>query len=307
MRFLTLAAVLLSALTLSGETLVGVTGTNDVWVFDAVTGASHFVAPTGQLAGVSGLRAMDRAGRRFFAFDPTSGSERIITVDLNSGAVSSASIASVPLFARYDPSIGKVVGLLSDPARTIVSIDPVTGTITPLMATNVASPSLPSAAFDPATRRLFFEGTTGPSDQVYTADLTNNTLTQATLAAPAIFRGYDPLTNRLIGTGTPAAQLVAVDPASGSVQPLFSTSFMTRNGESDTFDPTTRAYFFGSGFQVVRMDLNTSTTTSVTLPVQMFLLEPDGANVSLPALSTMMLMLLAGALALTGLFITSRR
>jgi hypothetical protein len=296
---------------LQGQTLVGVNSraTTPVYLIDAATGGARFLGPANLATFSVGLSTIDRAGRRLFLFDST-GPIRLVTFNVATGVANSVNIAQT-VRAEYDPSLGRVIGVAGDPARTIFALDPATGTSTPLLATNVPSLLSPSSAFDPVTRRYFFEGTTGPNDQVITANLNTNTVTSVNVSQSFTFFGYDPATGRLIGTvsAAPSVTVASLDPVTGLVTTLFASGVTTAAAGSATYDPIGRVFYFIDGSNnLVEMNLNTSKTAIVGQQAPgIALLEPDSINGSLPSLSPFLLALLAGALALTGLYVTSRR
>jgi hypothetical protein len=298
------------ATSLQAQTLVGIAGSNPnpVRLIDVNTGATRDVGFANLGTFSVGSSSYDRAGRRIFTFDST-GPLRLVTVNVGTGVTTSVIVAQT-VSLQYDPSLGRIVGVATDPARTIFAIDPATGTSTPLLATNVPSPFFPSGAFDPVTRRYFFEGTTGPQDQVITANLNTNTVTSVNVSQPINFYGYDPATSRLIGalSGPAAVTLASLDPVTGAVTTLFSSGVTSTVSGSGTYDPIGRVFYFIDGSNnLVEMNLNTNKTVLVGLQNAVGVLEPDSINGSLPALSPFVLALLAGALALTGLYVTSSR
>jgi hypothetical protein len=136
---------------------------------------------------------------------------------------------------------------------TIVSIDPATGTQTPLMATPAGGVAAGPLAVDPRSRRLFFVSFDAGATWLYTADLIHRTIsaaaeTASTGAAGQLF--WDPVGNQLIGLaylpGEYTTTVSVVDPATAGLTPLVPTGAVA--GVS-AFDPVGRRIFFESGSQ----------------------------------------------------------
>lgn len=171
-------------------------------------------------------------------------------------------VALVTTFAfaySANPVLGQeLIGLTilpGDTTASIVSINPVTGTQTPLMATPATRVDGASLAIDPASRRVFFVSTQlvgGTS--LYVADLVHGTIswvpeTASTGAAGVLI--WDPVGNQLIGLGYLPGEYTmtvsSVDPATASLTPLVPTSAVGPNAFA--FDPVGRRIFFENGSQ----------------------------------------------------------
>jgi hypothetical protein len=151
--------------------------------------------------------------------------------------------------------------LPGDTTVTIVSINPVTGAQTPLMATPSIGVSGLSLAVDPASQRVFFVGDEPTPDPgfvkwfFYVADLRHRTISATPQTADTGGVGqmfWDPVGNQLIGLaylpGGHTMTVSAVDPATAALTPLVPTSFASENAQV-AFDPVGRRIFFGIGSQ----------------------------------------------------------
>jgi len=126
------------------------------------------------------------------------------------------------------------------------------------------------------------------------------TLLQVAFAATTYAAGILSVTSQ---TGSP---VVSIDPATGTVQPLFNTNASAANFGFSAFDPASRRLYFLSGSvgtqQLVIADLNSSTVTtrSIAIPAAYIFFELEGPAVSIPTLSFTLLVVMAGAMAAVG-------
>jgi hypothetical protein len=94
---------------------------------------------------------------------------------------SSLALGIALLFGPRDTARGQgLIGLTfldGQNTLTVVSIDPTTGTTMPLLATTATGFVGGYVAFDPSSRRLFFED----SSSIYTADLAHGTVSHVPL------------------------------------------------------------------------------------------------------------------------------
>ncbi len=158
------------------RTLYGViTGTTgvDVVKIDPASGASTLVVSTGATSLVGGVIAFDPTARHLF-FE-SSGS--LYTVDLATNNVSHVSLSACCSLLQFDVAARTLYTVIFSGATAVVmSIDPQTGTATPVVDTGATGIQGGAIAFDPILRRLFF---IGELSNLYTVDLVRRTTSHA--------------------------------------------------------------------------------------------------------------------------------
>jgi hypothetical protein len=194
------------------------------------------------------------------------------------------------------------VGFLSGQTTVqVFSIDPVTGDTTPILSTTTVSLSGAPIAFDPVTRRLFFQDVT----DLWTVDLAHGTSSHIPLAYCCPFLQFDTRANLLLGLGflpgQATVQVFSIDPVTGGTIPILSTSTVALCGASIGFDPATRRLFFGDGTDIWTADLALGTASHNPLASSCPALVFSGAPVAaVPLLGPKGLAALALALAIAG-------
>lgn len=142
---------------------------------DLVTGATTTVA-TVNASGVASVQAtIDPETHRLFF---TGGNETLFVVNLQSGSSTSVPLDPCCPGLIYDTSADMLIGLGS----TVVSINPATGAMTPLVVTDSPGIVLDTAGFDPVTVTVFFLGGNG---RLYSVNIPQGTFSSAPLSMPA--------------------------------------------------------------------------------------------------------------------------
>lgn len=278
---------------------------------DVTSGAVQTLVPTGATSAYGGLSAFDPAGHRLFFLTGAIGTQQLVTVNVATGSVTSVPIPSPSsyVFFEFDQTTGRVLAVTNAPGFPLLSIDPATGVVQPLVLTNT-SPWL--SAIDNATRRLFLgTGSTGTQTLV-TVDLTTFAITSVPIPRPddhTLFE-YDPVTARIIAvTNGPGVPVLSINPSTGSITSLVSTGASSPLSGLGAFDPASRRFFFLTGSQTlftVNVDLLTVTTTSIPSADPFIFFEGDFVGLqAIPTLSNAMMLLLAILLAMLAWRVTA--
>jgi hypothetical protein len=268
-RFLFLLFVLFFALSLSADgTLYGLRNPGDAGrQLVTIAPATGTVTPIGASIDPpngtpSGVVALDLGGGRFF-FVGTPGVEttmRLYTLDLATGAaLSSPTIeaGTAILGLEYDEDEDVLYGLRNpgDGGKQLVALDVTTGIGTPISASIAPPLGIPSGvnAIDAAGNRFFFIGT--PSGEMNQRIYTVDTATGAVLSSPAVASTgvlhleYDAAEGLLYAVQNPGdagKQLIALDPATGTITPR-SLSFDAPLGVAsgvNALDASLDAFYF---------------------------------------------------------------
>ena len=133
--------------------------------------------------GLSGVRfevsSYDVARRRLFLLSETGGESQLIVVDLLHSSVTVQPLHTPDsfLFFEYDPLTDRVLAATTAPGVPIVSINPSTGAVQPLVTTGfTGGVRFEVSAFDSLRRRLFLLGDSGGTPQLIAVDLGNNSV-----------------------------------------------------------------------------------------------------------------------------------
>lgn len=221
-----LAAAFLSPLPVHGQLFSRTTepGT-PVVILDPSTGSIQRVAVTGETSygSVSGL---DPDGRRIFVLGLGPSGQRIITIDLLTGSVFSAPLATSvpdrPLELHFDPATRTVLAISN--LGIVLQIDPETGSVRTEVGNFVIYP-VTASAFDPVARRLFaINGDTAQTLQILDLDPVQLTLHSIASVRSYGFLKWDPVAQRLLSaTSESGVPIVSIDPNTGSVVPFVDT------------------------------------------------------------------------------------
>jgi len=130
-----------------------------------------------------------------------------------------ANLIGIALFILATTNViaADLISITSEPGTPIVSIDPQSGTIQTLFATNVASVDFQLSAFDPSLHQLYFVTGSAGSQQMVIADLQAHSVQTRSIAIPSSygFFEWDHVTRRILavtsGTGSP---VISIDPQS---------------------------------------------------------------------------------------------
>jgi hypothetical protein len=185
-----------------------------------------------------------------------------------------------------------ILSVTSQAGSPVVSIDPATGTVQPLFNTNTSALAFGISAFDPASRRLYFLSGGVGTQQLVIADLNSSTVTTRSIAISGlyIFFEWDAASGRIIAvTSQAGSPVVSIDPATGTVQPLFNTNAGSLAFGYSAFDPLSRRLYFLTGAQqLVIADLNSSTATtrSIAIASLYIFFELDAPAASIPTLGS---------------------
>lgn len=315
-----LAAALLSPLPAQGQLFSRTTEPGiPVVTLDPSTGAIQRVAVTGETSygSVSGL---DPEGRRIFVLGLGPSGQRIITIDLRTGNVFKAPLATPvpdrPLELHFDP-VSRTVLAISN-LGIVLQIDPETGSIRTEVGNLIIYP-VTATAFDPVARRLFaLNGDTAQTLQILDLDPV-----QLTLHSIASVRYYgllkwDPVARRLLSaTSESGVPIVSIDPNAGSVVPFVETGSPVLPYQS-ALDSAGRRLFFLSFVPVatggVLWSLYTVNLADGSVAVRplapgidyLFLQFVPLLITEVPVLGFVGLAALMVGLAVTGILLTSR-
>jgi hypothetical protein len=217
-----------------------------VVIVEPLTGTIQRFALTGETS-YSSVSGLDPVGRRIFvlAAAPPSG-QRIVTIDLRTGSVTSAPLSTFvpdrPLELHFDRASQFVLAISN--SGIVLQIDPQTGA-TRSEVGNFITYSITATAFDPVGRRLFaINGDPGPTLQILELDTGHLTLHPIPSVRSFGFLTWDPVSRQLLSaTSELGVPIVSIDPSTGSVLPLFETGSPTLPFQS-ALDPVGRRLFF---------------------------------------------------------------
>ena len=265
-----------------------------------------------------GSSAYDSLHRRLFWLVGAVGSQKLVVANLNSGTATTFSIASPDdyRFIEYDPVTDRLLSVTSAAGSPLVAINPIDGSRQTLFATN--APATGVSAFDPATRRLFYLNSAafGLNQSIVTVNLTTSVATGQPIFRNSfyLFFEYDPVTQRVLSVvSEPGMPVVSIDPAGGPVQTLFNTGAPTSFGALSAIDVTGRRLYFQIGDldnqSLITADLAHSSSSSVSIAESNLLymtldFESAASITAAPAIGTIDLIVLAGALAVIALMAT---
>jgi len=189
------------------ETLYGGwfnSGQLEITSIDPMTGLMIPVINSGATSLVQGTVTFDsNSGRLFFECKNSTAQYGLCVVNVRQGTASytplSASITS-PLL-EFDTSTNTLYGASLDSGQVeISSIDPMTGLMTPIVATGTSSVLQGSSTFDPSTGRFFFETENSANQaELYVVNLPQGTVSHMPLSEPLVvqnleFSSHPPLT-----------------------------------------------------------------------------------------------------------------
>jgi hypothetical protein len=245
--------------------LYGLGGNGNVFSMDPGSGvANQIYSFPPNLGAYQWETALDRVGLRYFAIgggsDPNSNSSTLYTIDLTK--TNTATVQTVPNLDNltFDPSTGLLYGIDQDSGAILVSLDPSTGTVTPIYTFPSGFVPLYGFTLDPNGRRFFTTGSSpnGNSTQLFEIDLTK-TNTATVLEIPNIPNiRFDVPSGLLYGTETSSsvANVVSLDPSSGAVTPIY--TFPSGVGPylwQEALDSTDRLYFVFANSSLYEIDL----------------------------------------------------
>lgn len=270
------------------------------------TGAETVIAPLPLGSSVAGgTSTFDVAGRRLFYLASDGVTLYLVTVSLDTGAVTQVAVPSAGLLAEYDPVTGNV---LIDSGATLRAVDPTTGagtTVASLPSTGIAGGT---STFDAVGRRLFYLGSDGVTVFLVTVSLTSGTATQVPIASAGLLAEYDAVTGTVVvdsGSG-----LSAVNPTTGTSTPVATLPPTGIAGGTSTFDEGGRRFFYissdGVTISLVTVSLITGNVTQIPFASSGIFVEYDAATADVPALTPSMLLLLVFAISCLGLLRATR-
>jgi hypothetical protein len=314
------ATAFLSASSIQGQLFSRTTelGT-PVVILDPSTGAFQRVAVTGETS-YSSVSGLDPEGRRIFVLAAGTPAQRIVTINLSSGAVSSAPLTSFvpdrPLELHFDPASRTVLAVSN--SGQVLQINPETGSIQTTVG-NFTISSVTAIAFDPVTRRLFaINGETGQTLQIL--DLDTGQLTSHFIPSVHYYGllKWDPVTRRLLSaTSEPGVPIVSIDPSTGSVVPVVETGSPVLPYQS-ALDAFGRRLFFlslvprptgGVSWSLYAVDLSNPSVAAIPLDSStdyLFLQFLPSSTVAVPSLGITGATALVIALALAGALLLGR-
>jgi len=125
--------------------------------------------------------------RQLYFVTGSAGSQQLVIADLQSHSVQTRSIAipSSYTFFEWDPVTRRILAVTSGTGSPVVSIDPQSGAIETLFATEVASFGL--SAIDPASRQLYYITGIAGSQQLVIADLTSHAVITRSVSIPGSY------------------------------------------------------------------------------------------------------------------------
>ena len=192
-------------------------------------------------------------------------------------------------------------------AVEVFSLEPVTGSVVPLVATGAADADGGWTALDRAGRRLFFQSSGG---QLYTVSLSTGIVTQAPLATCCYFLEYDRQAATLLGVGFQGGQVevFGLNPSTGAATPLIATGAPDADGGWTAFDAVGRRLFFQStNNQLYTVNFQNNTVTQAPLAACCYFLQfGTGAVAAVPTTSRAALLLVIVALGIVAIVVLHR-
>ena len=310
---LVLAWVSLPGAALLSQTIYSLTSGSGfpVVAIDPATGVVQPLVNTNAPDAAFGLSTLDVAGRRLFFLSGSAGSQVLFIVNLQDRTVASVPIPNPfsYVFFEFDPPSGKILSLTSGPGFPVVSIDPATGVVQPLVNTNAPDASGGFSALDVAGRRLFFLSGSAGSQVLFTVNVQTRTVSSVPIPNPFLylFFEFDPTSGKILSVSSgPGTPVVTIDPGTGAVQPLVNTNAAGVAFETSALDVVGRRLFFlaGSvGSQVLfTVNVQTRTVTTVSIPSPVlyifFEFDPTAAAIPIPIDRTALIALVCGLAAI---------
>jgi len=293
-RLLLLLAVAVGFLPCSSQAqqLYGFGGVNEIVSIDPATGATTPIVATG--GGAQSISATDMGGRRIFFMGNIDGVVTLATFSAGSQTLTQVPFPQGTQFLEFDPVTKLLYGFGT---TSMISIDPVTGAVTPLAAVALDGIVAGASTFDPAGRRVIFAGRLAEVPTLFSYSIASNTVSHVSFPGASSIE-YDAADGSLLAFF--GSSLSRIDLATGAATPIATAAVDGSSQGISTFDPIQRrAYFVGrAGIQprLVTYDRAANTVSSVALDVVFLEALPSPAQV--PAASRMALTLLLGALAL---------
>lgn len=157
---------------------------------DPVTGVVETLLTTNVTSAHPGLSAFDPTERRLHFLTGFIGSQSLVTVDLDTAAITSVPIPRTDayVFFEYDPVTERIVSVADGAGFPLLSIDPATGVVQTLFLTNVTSAHPGLSVIDISTQRLFFLTGSVGSQELVTVDIPTGSVSSVSIAmSPAVF------------------------------------------------------------------------------------------------------------------------
>lgn len=212
----------------------GASGTDNLVKANTLTGA---VTVVGQLAGFSGvpsagISALDASDHKYFIFlDDANGSEHLVTIDAQTGAVLGSPLSAGLLTLQFDPSSRSLFGVARDQVSgnfDLDVVDPDTGELTvvaTILGFSGGFSGCPLSGISALSVQRHNYFTLLDDNSGMQRLLTIDTRTGAVIASPAssgaLSIEFDPSTGKLLGVAFDQSShlfdLVVIDPLTGGV------------------------------------------------------------------------------------------
>lgn len=267
-------------------TLDDVGGNVAVFAVEPATGARRLIVTTDAVSLSDTTMAFDPVTGRLFFRSGTS----LYTVDVDAGTYSSVTAGWGPL--EFDVA-GRQLYTVDGSPSTVYALNPMTGAATVVAVTDAPSIADAASAFDQAQRRFFFRS----GSELYTVNVRTGTYTH--VAAPGSVLEFDPVTGEIytLDFVGPVVAVLAINPATGASRQVAVTDAPS-NGGTIAFDVVTRRLFFRSVGELYTVNVDTGAFTHVASAG--FELEFAASHSNIPALSTVMALVLTTLLACWG-------
>jgi hypothetical protein len=274
-----------------------------IFSIDPVAGTMTPLVATGAPSLAGGISAFDPVGNRFFFM-----AGDLYTVDLDSGTVTNVSLGGVSPLLQFDSVAGQLYGAdFSAGQITIFAINPLTGTMVPVVNTDATSLVGGISTFDAAGKRFFFMSS---GSVLYTANVATGSFSSVNLGGAFPQLQFDQASGTLYGADFSAGHIsiFVINPQTGTMSPVAATGAVSIAGGISAFDPATKRFFFISNGHLYTVNVVTGQVSSVSLGGANPLLQFDAMHaIPIPMLTKNSEFLFALAIAFIGFAILRSR